>query len=271
VQGKTVVRVQVPRGDDPPYAIDDNKIYVRDEAETSLAVRDEIVRLVQKSPRVSVPRTEPARVGSVSTEPQIVDAEIVSEPLETIDVAAGPMPEASAESAGVAPEIIISAPEQPEAPKRSRRGRRGGQAQQAQAPQRDASLSDAPRTGVEIIGTETRKGEQFHIMRDLRNGSIVKNVTRSSARRLWHYAIIERETNPVDASQVQWVGNIGLWKRYKRGGVIRYDLVQRENGNSLRVFYGVTDDGMHGPWQQFVSDDAADLVEVEEDETRANE
>ena len=30
----------------PPYAVDDNKIYVRSEAETGLAVRDEIVGLV---------------------------------------------------------------------------------------------------------------------------------------------------------------------------------------------------------------------------------
>jgi predicted HTH transcriptional regulator len=44
--GKSVIRIQVPRGTDVQYAIDDNKIYVRDEAETSLAVRDEIVRLV---------------------------------------------------------------------------------------------------------------------------------------------------------------------------------------------------------------------------------
>ncbi len=118
-------------------------------------------------------------------------------------------------------------------------------------------LSGAPRTGVEILGTETRKGEQYHIMRDLRNGNIVKNVTRSSARKLWHYAISQREANPVDLNQVQWAGegNIGLWKRYKRGGVIRYDLVQRDDGN-VRVYYGVTDDGMHGPWQQFISDDA---------------
>ena len=34
--------------EDPPYAIDDNKI-VRDEAETTLAVRDEIVQLVTQS------------------------------------------------------------------------------------------------------------------------------------------------------------------------------------------------------------------------------
>ncbi len=44
--GKKLLRVLIPRGDDPPYAVDDNKIYVRSEAETGLAVRDEIVGLV---------------------------------------------------------------------------------------------------------------------------------------------------------------------------------------------------------------------------------
>src|SRR3989304_2178346 len=32
-RGKTVLRVLVPHGDDPPYAVDDNKVYGRDEAE----------------------------------------------------------------------------------------------------------------------------------------------------------------------------------------------------------------------------------------------
>ncbi len=44
--GKKVVRILVPRGDDPPYAVDDNKIYLRTESETGLAVRDEIVEMV---------------------------------------------------------------------------------------------------------------------------------------------------------------------------------------------------------------------------------
>jgi hypothetical protein len=47
--GNNVIRVLVPRGDDPPYAVDDNKIYIRQEAETNLAVRDEIVNLVKRS------------------------------------------------------------------------------------------------------------------------------------------------------------------------------------------------------------------------------
>jgi hypothetical protein len=48
---KNVLRVLVPRGDDPPYAVDDNKIYIRSEAETGLAVRDEIVGLVKDTRR----------------------------------------------------------------------------------------------------------------------------------------------------------------------------------------------------------------------------
>ncbi|MCZ7541981.1 MAG: ATP-binding protein [Anaerolineae bacterium] len=197
--GKSVVRVRVPRGDDPPYAIDDNKIYVRDEAETNLAVRDEIVRLVAQSR---------SKGGEAPPPPErAVALPIVEEPAPT--------------------------PEEPARP--------------------EAAI-EAPRTGVEIIGSEQRKGVMYHMMRDLRNGNVVKNVTRSSARRLWHYAITEHESSPVQPEQVQWHGDIGLWKRYKRGGTVRYDLVQRVNGE-LRVYYGVTYEGMHGPWQAFAGED----------------
>jgi hypothetical protein len=76
---------------------------------------------------------------------------------------------------------------------------------------------------------------------------------------LWHYAILERENAPVIPTQVNWIGAIGLWKRYKRGDVVRYDLVMKE-GNVMRVFYGVTEDGMHHHWQQFISDAEPELV-----------
>lgn len=198
--GKSVIRVQVPRGEDPPYAIDDNKIYVRDEAETTLAVRDEIVQLVTQSLQ---------RQGAVPGE--------------------------------------VSKAEPPQAP----------EAAPAPAEAPAGTAIEAPRTGVEILGTDQRKGVKYHVMRDLRNGNVVKNVTRSSARRLWHYAISEKESDPVNPSKVEWHGDIGLWKRYKRAGTTRYDLVQRENGE-LRVYYGVTYDGMHGPWQAFVVEDESD-------------
>jgi hypothetical protein len=114
-----------------------------------------------------------------------------------------------------------------------------------------SDVAGPPLAGVEIVGVEQKGDSQRYTMHDLRNGNIVKNVTRSSARRLWHYAITQRETNPVDETKVQWQGDYGLWQSYRRAGETRYDLVQR-TGSGLRVYYGVTEGGMHGPWQAFL-------------------
>jgi hypothetical protein len=194
-QGKTIIRVQVPSGEERPYAIEDNKIYVRDEAETSLAVRDEIVNLVKQG--MTLHEETPTPVETSLSTPPIVEPEL-----------------------------------SPESP--------------------DANAISPPSAGVEIIGTEQRNDTRYYVMRDLRNGNIVKNVTRSSARRLWHYAIQQMESNPVKADKAQWQGEVGLWRRYGRAGEWRYDLVQRENGK-IRVYYGVTEGGMHGPWQAFLA------------------
>ena len=90
------------------------------------------------------------------------------------------------------------------------------------------------------------------MLRDLRNGSVVKNVTESSARRLWLYAIQRRLKHPVVADEVQWQGDQGLVRRHTKQGHIRYDLALRSNGQ-LRVFYGVSESGMSGAWQQFLT------------------
>jgi PHP family Zn ribbon phosphoesterase len=200
-KGKMVLRILVPRGDDPPYAIEDNKIFVRDEAETSLAVRDEIVQLVR--------RGHPGGSG----QPVAVVAPPVSAPQESPPAEASP---ASAEE-----------------------------------PAPDELSHAAPRTGVEIVSTEERNGRKFHTMRDLRNGNMVKNVTLQSARKLWHYALTEHEHHRVDAKKLSWHGDLALVKKSHKGGVTRYDLAQRANGG-LRVYYGVTEDGIHGAWKQVV-------------------
>ncbi len=174
-QGVKVVRLVVPRGDDPPYAIDDSKIYVRSEGETNLAVRDEIVSLVLRAQAGVAAVTEDETTGH--TEP--------------------------------------------------------------------------PRTGVEIVETQERKGTLYHAMRDLRNGNVVKNVTRKSARQLWHYAIVQAEDHPVNPEKVEWHGDIGLLRKRKYKGQARYDLVQR-TGDTVRVYYGVTEDGIHGEWADLV-------------------
>jgi len=47
-KNKDVIRILVPRGDETPYALDENQVFIRDESETNLAVRDEIVSLVER-------------------------------------------------------------------------------------------------------------------------------------------------------------------------------------------------------------------------------
>jgi hypothetical protein len=91
-------------------------------------------------------------------------------------------------------------------------------------------------------------------MKDLRNGNTVRNVTRSSARKLWRYAITEHESNPVQESLVQWQGDLGSWKSSKRAGKVRYDLAQRMPDGQIHVYYGVTEDGIDGPWRAFLQE-----------------
>jgi hypothetical protein len=188
--GKKILRVLVPRGGDPPYAVDENKIYVRSETETGLAVRDEIVSLVTRSPKLTTKTVE------------VRPAETKEPPVEI-----------------------------------------------AYERQEDT----APRTGVEVVSVQERDGAHYYSMRDLRNGNVVQNVTRTSARRLWHYAITRYSALAGDLSKVaiDWQGNLGLISRQKQGNITRYDLVQRTQ-DGYRFFFGVTDDGVHGPWKQLL-------------------
>lgn len=190
--GKKIIRVLVPRGEDPPYAVDDNKIYVRSETETGLAVRDEIVELVMRKEHKL---------------PSLVDeTEMLPSPLEV-----SPIQSPTSEEIG------------------------------------------APRTGVEVVSVEDRNGAKYYCMRDLRNGNMVKNVTKSSARRLWHYAITEYAKLPLNINEanISWQGNLGIIQRYQQRKDTRFDLIQRTT-SGYRYYFGVTEDGIHGPWEQLV-------------------
>lgn len=214
-KGRMVIRVLVPRGEDAPYALDDNKIYIRREGETMLAHRDDIVRLVlSRREVISAPPPSPLSRLPAPPPPLPLGPAPVLEPI-------------MAESPEVSPPVMQNRPPAP---------------------------FDPPRTGVEIVASETRDGRTFHTMLDLRNGSVVKNVTRASARKLWHYAITERENNTYDASKVEWEGDLGLIKKWQRAGVTRYDLAQSLNGET-RIYYGVTEDGIHGEWKNVIDVD----------------
>jgi PHP family Zn ribbon phosphoesterase len=181
-RGKTVLRVLIPRGAEPPYAVDDNKVYVREEVDTGVAVRDEIVQLVLRG------------TGPIPTTP--AEAEEARQSLEP--------------SAEVTP----------------------------------------PRTGVEVVGFEERQGVRYYTMRDLRNSNVVKNVTAASARRLWHYAITRFEKLPADASsEIQWNGDLGMLGDQRKGRGRRFDLAQR-TAEGIRLYFGVTEDGVHGEWKR---------------------
>ncbi len=215
--GKKILRVLIPRGDDPPYAVDDNKIYVRDEAETGLAVRDEIVGLVLRGKRQAAPEIPAEEHPAVRrTHQRAIDAPAVDLPGAAEDLR--PPSETRSE--------VLSGIEQP------------------------------PRTGVEVVSVSDRDGTRYYTMRDLRNGNQVQNVTLKSARRLWHYAITEHNQLPADPAQVkiQWNGDLGLLGLHKQGKLVRYDLAQR-TPQGYRFYFGVTDDGIHGRWKMVVGSD----------------
>ncbi len=197
-EGKKVIQVIIPRGEDPPYAVDDNKIYLRTETETGMAVRDEIVEMVLQGEK-----KKPIRPAPVQTEPQPI-------------------------SSSKEVNKIVSDNDK-------------------------AQLEDPPRTGVEIVSVSKREGNTYYTVRDLRNGSVVKNVTLQSSRRLWHYAISQYSKLPKakESMDVTWQGDLGMLSRKKRGNYTSYDLIQRTQ-DGYRYYYGVTDDGIHGSWEALI-------------------
>jgi hypothetical protein len=73
---------------------------------------------------------------------------------------------------------------------------------------------------------------------------------------LWHYALTQHASLPADLNQaeVEWLGDYGLLQKRKQGKRLNFDLVEKTaQGN--RYYYGVTDDGIHGPWKQLVGQD----------------
>ncbi len=125
----------------------------------------------------------------------------------------------------------------------------------AALPEEAPNILEAPAIGVEIASVEERHGTLYFTVRDLRTCGTVRNVTLASARKLWSYAINQCLKNPVEPGKVTWSGDYGLWQVGRRAKKLRYDLVKRQPDGSLRVFYGVTADGMDEPWGRFLKDE----------------
>jgi hypothetical protein len=410
-QGASIVRVSVPNGGDKPYALRQTHIYVRQEGETSEAVRDEIVQLVlgsrspaqaaqpisepvapvsaapsakeltpsaakpvtgevlpketkpgvsaepavtAKSPRrrrrrgPQTPAVAPGGAAEGAVEPQVapvepepapepiapvpqipVEAEVITpepapaaqparrrrrrsavppgvhavpatEALTEVPAPAGEAELLAAEvvaaepaaaepaAVGQAEPVVAEAAEIPasaEAKKpaarrpRTRRakveepsplaiepapvkaGPEASSEEEAATPQGSTAsdelpnIAEAPAIGVEIVAAEERQSTIYFTIRDLRNCNAVHNVTSASARKLWSYAISQYLKHQPDPAKITWSGEYGLWQVARRAKKLRYDLVKRQPDGSLRIFYGVTADGMDGPWAQFLRDE----------------
>jgi len=191
-RGVQIIRITVQPGANIPYVIDDNKFYVRDDTETNLAVRDEIVRLVERR---------------LNNE--------VREPIH----------------------LLPPLPGQPVAPPHPEK----------EPKQRQKKGIEPPRTGVEVVESNKRKGTYYHTVRDLRNGNLIKNVTRKSARKLWHYAITQVESGVPAEKEIKWQGDIALLDERSKDEHTWYDLALRD-GREIHYYYGVTDSGLNEKW-----------------------
>lgn len=129
----------------------------------------------------------------------------------------------------------------------------------------DSEELDIPRSGVEIVSEQQRGGIWYYEVRDLRTTA---GVTRDKAQGLWAYAISRHEDIREDRadvySQVHWQGRLGVWRAYRQGSRIKYDLVHRDaNGMVTHVFYGVSDWGLGEGWSDLLTERAGEDVENE--------
>lgn len=276
-QGVKVLRLMIPKGPDRPYCVDDYKYYVRDEAETTLAVRDELVALVREAvqgqqPIIASQDNRKGRGGrGDGSKPESSRPDSRSDSRRSRGRGKGG--DRPAYSATVAPNgggsakpvVMRNRPTMSQTPDVDDEVEANdleapglGIGGDELAPVGGTAADDAfylPQIGVEIVATEERNGNHFHSIHDLRNGHVIHNVTRKGARKLWSYAIQQHEDKAVSPAGIEWQGDIGLVHTERRAGKVRYDLALRAENGKVRIFYGVTEDGMEGRWATFVQDE----------------
>jgi hypothetical protein len=245
--GKAVLVIEVAEGTLKPHAIAPGGIFVRREAETVQATRDEIVRMVTggaSAPPAPPPASEEppratntnGRARQASDTVQGQGPTVISEKRRKTPVQARPTPakKRTVEPNGAnADEPAVAASET------------------ALEMYEEEVGADpiAPTTGVEVLDAFEQDGTRYYTLRDLRYHKLIHNVTKGTERRLWRAAIQQREKGDLDERAVRWDGDFGLWRSYRqRAGDRRYDLVYRGDGDP-RVFFGVSEAGMTGRWK----------------------
>jgi hypothetical protein len=280
--GKKIVIVEVADGDQKPHALEPGGILIRRGSETAPASRDEIVHMVRADLSGSRREAAPAPVSAPAASTAPARAVVSTTPPPSMPPEADLAPVASPPHNGrthrkparTAPATPTTKPNATLEP----RGPRGGELRDealelaalvtGQAPGHEALAEhvgetvgltlyeeatepdpNAPTTGIEVLESFESDGVRYYTLRDLRYHKLIYNVTKDTDRRMWRAAIQQREKGELDASSVRWQGDFGLWRSYRqRSGDRRYDLVYMGDGDP-RVFYGVSESGMSGPWR----------------------
>jgi hypothetical protein len=234
--GKPVIVLSITDGPRKPHAIEPGGIFVRRDAGTAQATRDEIVLMVTGSPAAEVTPAPPASTNG---------RERSGTPKSAVPATRG-----------------RSRSSKPATPVVSDNGTADPAPTPAVSPAADAPLDMyeesiepdpvTPTTGVEVLDAFDQDGTRYYTLRDLRYHKLIHNVTKATDRRLWRAAIAQREKGDFDDANVRWHGDYGLWRSYRqRSGDRRYDLVYRGDGDP-RIFFGVSEAGMSGRWQSLL-------------------
>jgi hypothetical protein len=262
VDDQSLLALRVPSGPNRPHALTQGSIFVRDDAESRLATRDELVEMIQ-SATPSAPRAQPAqesrdrahqsrrrrRNGSGignghgngngnDREPQRSTGGSKSQ--DGRAAAETAVASRKLEKAAPSPTPPISEPKPPTSTPSS------DISEWTEDEERDGV---APASGVEIVSSSAVDGVILYTLRDLRNSKVIHNVRRDTTRRIWRYAIEQHEEKPLNEKRVRWQSDKGYWKTYTpRGGDRRFNLVAR-TPEGVRIFYAVGEDGLDDAWQ----------------------
>ncbi|PJF48881.1 MAG: PHP domain-containing protein [Chloroflexi bacterium] len=262
LDGANVLHIQVPRGEDAPYVLDGAHFFVRADAESRPATRDEIVAIARRGyeklrpqePRPLAPQPQPDRRQQQPSQPPPERRQ--PEPRKS-------QPPLQQQHKQRPPQQSrpTAKPQQPPAQRERRDKSQHAEptsvtiaAQPLLAESNGAlALPGMPKTGVQVLSMEERNGVIYFTVRDLRNNSIIRNVTMKSARDLWHYAITQFADHPSGPEEVEWQGDRAVLTREMRAGKMRSDLAIRDANGKVVVFYGVTDDGLDERWRELIA------------------
>jgi hypothetical protein len=260
-EGKSVLTITVPRGQERPHALTPGNIFIRREGESEIASRDEIVAMVRD---VVLPAAPPPAAPAADATPEAAPAASRSgrrsSPRSNGRVAGG---DAARDKPGTAERRAPdrTAPSKPDSALVAAGDQTTAIVAVSEADsgpleqyEEEAPVDPiAPTSGIEIMYSFDQDGVTYFTIHDLRHHKLIHNVTADTDRRLWRSAISHRQTDTLDQESITWRGDFGLWRSYRpRSGERRYNLLYRGDGE-LRVFYGVNESGLTDQWRTVLS------------------